>query len=328
MSSILTSSIFLLFFSSEILVAQTLNKVSQRKGQVPEATKVRTVMAEVGFLEQGEDVEREAWWVLTGSRSTGAGSPFRVMRAAFLMQKNLQNKNQTVKLNLSGCKKLKVVELIKGRLWRVDSECQKAPVEMGTLQKLTPETWKLQWSMAAFSPHFGLGSSILYTKSGCELKVTPQGRLSEMRCPQYVRNRNESEIVELSEFEYRAGQSSLLKLKGEVKKDLEKVATIETTVPLTGEIIVKEKQIPSQKPVEESAEFSDSKKAPQPGQEKINGSKKANENPENNPENPKASDEKGDEKNSQNSGEESENPENPTEPLSETPPISEPPPTR
>lgn len=217
------------------------------------ATTMGTPSLNWGFLEQAEDIEREAWWVLTDQRWEGISSPFRILRAGL----NKQNPGTKTKLRFKFCQKLKV-HGPENETWRVESECQKTPQEVGRLKKLAPNRWQVEWRPGVLPDHFGLGTSILFMKQSCEIEVGANGRLQKMSCPGYARNRTAEEIIELKVFEFSLQNKSMLKLKGEVKKSLQVVSTIETQVPLAGDIVVKEKQIP-QKAVEETADFSDSK---------------------------------------------------------------------
>ncbi len=215
-------------------------------------------VSELNFLQRAEEIEREAWWVLTEKRIDPATSPFRVFRVA-LLQDNPQFKT---KLSLRFCRRLQVHK-IASEIWRVESLCQKPSREVGTLQKLTPRTWKVQWQMSQFENHFGLGATIFYPKLSCEIDINEQGRVEIMKCPLYSRNRNEEEIIELSTFHFTSKGKALLKLKGEIKKDLQVVGTLETEVPLSGDVVVKEKRLP-QKPIEGETDFSNTEVSQKP----------------------------------------------------------------
>lgn len=210
------------------------------------------------FLEQAEDIEREAWWVLTDQRIDGTGSPFRVLRAAILKQGS-----HKTKISFRYCQKLVVLKAMED-IWRIESECQKPNQEVGRLQKTGPAAWRVEWRTRHFEGHFGLGTTVLYPKLSCDIKLGPTGRIQQMVCPLYARNRLRDEVVELKTFEYNSSQNqALLKLKGEVKKDLQVIATLQTEVPLSGDVVVREKKIP-QKQAEGQTDFTEPLKSAKP----------------------------------------------------------------
>lgn len=224
------------------------------KTQAPSEVEIFPLMA----LEQAEEIEREAWWVLTNQRLEGRSSPFRVFRFV-----QLKRSGKTKSLpSLQFCQKLEIQE-IEPQVWQLQARCQKSPQDVGTLRKQGPLQYRLQWVSSPFSSHFGLGASIFYAKQTCDFELTSEGRLKKMSCPGYARNRTSDEVVELKIFEFLTEGSSVLKLQGDVKKDLHVIATIQTEVPWAGDIVVKEKQRP-QKSVEVEAEVphSNAKKLP------------------------------------------------------------------
>ena len=211
------------------------------------------------FLEQAEDVEREAWWIITNKRVDGVSSPFRVFRAVSLpsvSQAATAHDVPLTKINFKFCKSLLVFNQAPNT-WRIESACQKPSTEIGVLQKLAsnPDRWKISWKTGPFSDHFGLSTAILFNQQSCEIDLDLKGHISRMSCPHYVRDRKVSEIVELKTFEYKAQAQKILKLEGDVKKDLQVIATFNTDVPLSGDIVLKVKKVP-QKAVEEKTEFS------------------------------------------------------------------------
>ena len=211
------------------------------------------------FLEQAEDIEREAWWIITNKRIDGVGSPFRVFRAVSLQSVApgaTAQKSASSKINFKFCKSLLVFEQGPNQ-WRIESACQKPSAEIGVLQKLAsqPDRWKISWKTQAFSDHFGLSTAILFNQQSCEIDLDAKGRISRMSCPHYVRDRKVSEIVEFNIFEFKNQAPKILKLDGDVKKELQVIATFNTEVPLSGDIVLNVKKVP-QKAVEEKTEFS------------------------------------------------------------------------
>lgn len=212
------------------------------------------------FLSQAEDVEREAWWIVTDRRGDGVSSPFRILRAASLQaQKNEKPSGRSASIPFKFCKRLQVI-LEDSKTWRVESLCQKPASEIGRmkLKQFSPPQWELKLRPQAFEEHFGLTTGILFREVICQLNLDEKGKLIKMACPGYVRDRAVGEVVQFKVLEYEAQGSPLLKIEGEVKKDLQTIATFKSDVPLAGDIVLKVKKIPQQKTVEEKTEFSDS----------------------------------------------------------------------
>ncbi len=206
----------------------------------------------LGFLSQAEDIEREAWWVVTSARESGLGSPFRVFRAAAVTTQKVRKS----KIEIKFCKSLLIVEQA-AHTWRIEAACQKPAIEIGIVTKLNskPQKWKVSWKTGPFKDHFGLSTGILYTQQSCEIELDAKGRISQMKCPGYVRDQRLSEIVEFKVFEFSAKAPQILKLEGEIKKDLQVISTFKTAVPLSGDIVLKVKNVP-QIPVEDKSEIS------------------------------------------------------------------------
>jgi hypothetical protein len=212
------------------------------------------VIPPLAFLEQAENVEREAWWVLSNKRVEGSDSPFRVFRAAA----SQYQKDQKSKIFFNFCKTLLVFNQAPGA-WRIESGCQRPSIELGVIEKLSAqdggEKWRMTWKNDPFAHHFGIGTTIFFPRQTCELEVDAKGRLRSMSCPNYVRDIRPGEVVNAKVFEYHAGAPQVLKLEGDVKKELQVQSTFKTEVPLTGDIVLKIKKVP-QKAVEQKAEFS------------------------------------------------------------------------
>lgn len=220
---------------------------------------------DLSFLEQAEDIEREAWWIVSNERLSVASSPFRVFRAAFAAAQNKQNS----KIKVNFCKSFLVLPQAPNE-WRIESSCKKPSVEIGVVQRLPTQkgpgiqfnqtsemntSWKMTWKTQAFSAHFGLSTAILYTQQSCLIDLNSKGRITAMACPQYVRDLRDNEIAVFNIFEYSAKGPQILKIQGEVKKDLQIISTFKSEVPLAGDIVIKIKKIP-QKKVEDKTDFS------------------------------------------------------------------------
>ncbi len=267
------------------------------------------------FLSQAEDVEREVWWIVTDRRLEASTSPFRILRAAAVQtlkkdkSQNLGSQNRLTGIPFKFCKSLQVV-LEDSQSWRVVSLCQKPAREIGRMRLLqtSPIRWEVTIKPAAFEEHFGLSTGILFRQFLCLLDLDQKGKLIKMSCPSYVRDRRLGEIVQFKTLEYESQGSPLLKIEGDVKKDLQVIATFKSDVPLTGDIALKVKKIPFQKSVEEKTEFSNSQGPTRGGS---NGEKEVEEKSENDSQKGKeASEEGGSSQNQEEKGRQSNEPEN------------------
>ncbi len=204
------------------------------------------------FLSQAEDIEREAWWVVNSTRESSLGSPFRVFKVAAATTQKVRKSRGEIKF----CKSLLVVEQGPNS-WRIEAACQKPAIELGVVSKINskPEKWKVSWKTGPFKDHFGLSTATLYTQQSCEIELDAKGRIEHMKCPNYVRDQRLSEIVEFKVFDYSAKAPQVLKLEGEVKRDLQVISTFKTAVPISGDIVLKVKNVP-QISVEEKSEIS------------------------------------------------------------------------
>ncbi len=249
MRQILELSIFS-FLSLGIFAVVMPAEAKPRKTTPVIAARMATL--NLDFLSQAEDIEREAWWVVTATRDSGLGSPFRVFRAAAVTTQKVRK----TKVDTKFCKSLLVVE--QGlESWRIEAACQKPAIEIGVVSKLNskPEKWKVTWKTGPFKDHFGLSTAILYTQQSCEIELDAKGRIAHMKCPNYVRDQRLSEIVEFKVFNFSAKAPQVLKLEGEVKKDLQVISTFKTSVPILGDIVLKVKNVP-QISVEDKSEIS------------------------------------------------------------------------
>lgn len=260
MYPVLGLSIFYFLFSFVLVIPSESHAQRQPVKQQPKKMAPEVVPHDLSFLSQAEDIEREAWWIITNKRLEGSSSPFRVFRTVGKVQKT--------KIDTKFCKNLLI--LSQGQMtWRVESVCQKPSIEIGLIQKLSdkPQKWKISWKNSPFTDHFGLSTSILYNQQSCEIEVGTGSRIEKMNCANYVRDRKEAEIVQMSTFEYDAKGKHILKIVGDVKKDLQVIATFNTEVPLNGDIVLKVKKIPQKPALDELANKTEFSNIKAPSQE-------------------------------------------------------------
>ncbi len=193
------------------------------------------------FMSEADDIEKEAWWLITGKRLSNDHSPWRLVYKAFLESKGLKSKQVISKM----CQKLKVVESVSTSTFTVTTHCQAKPLEMAIVKKLQAQKWEFQFRVPQFVEHFGIGTSIFYQTLVCELDLDDKNKVQKIKCPVYARNRNVEEIVELKNFEFNKRGEPLMQIQGVIKKQFQDVARIETLIPSKGEIFIKEIKIPN-----------------------------------------------------------------------------------
>lgn len=211
----------------------------------------RIAAAEFHFLSEIEDVEREAWWLITKNRLNSTVTPWRAIEKALNDHKKLKKKLPSMSL----CQKMKVTENLQELI--ITSHCLATPVELARLKQVNLTNWEISISTTSFKDHFGLQTSIFSTTLKCFIEVTKKGHLQTFSCPIYARDFNQEEWVELINWSYTKKGKIIMKIDGTIKKQFETVATLSTVVPSVGDITVKEVRIPQQQPIQEEGSINE-----------------------------------------------------------------------
>lgn len=189
---------------------------------------------------QGDQIAREAWWVLTKERRASGRSPFgKVLRAA-----TLKHDGKLTGKGLFDCDRYETEEtaLPGGRRRYTFSEnCNRREgrKEIAQWVFLDEKRAELEFNAANLGEVLGLGTGIFGRTVRCQLQWNERRVLDRLSCPGWEQDRD-SHRIRLSLFEYRREGGALLKLKGEVVDGLEVVRKIESEVPLEGKIVVTE----------------------------------------------------------------------------------------
>lgn len=197
------------------------------------------------FLTEIEDVEREAWWLISKNRLKSTTTPWRALEKALNDHKQIKKKLPASSL----CQKMQVLE--KSGEWIITSHCLATPVQLAKLLKKSDTLWSIEIPTASFKEHFGLQTSIYSNSLKCDFETNKSGVLQKLQCPVYARDLNSEEWVELKDFNYAKKEKELMNIQGSIKSQFEIVATLSTVIPQFGDITVKEVRIP-QKPAEGS----------------------------------------------------------------------------
>lgn len=199
------------------------------------------------FLSEIEDVEREAWWLISKNRLNSSTTPWRAIEKALNDAKKMKKKLPPISL----CQKMQVSEN-EGELI-ITSHCLATPLELARLKQEGVAKWSIEISTPAFKEHFGLHTSIFSSTLKCSAEVTRGGQLQTLSCPVYARDLNQEEWVELINWSYSKSGKNMMKINGTIKKQFETVATLSTVVPRVGDITVKEVRVPQKPTAEEGS---------------------------------------------------------------------------
>lgn len=203
---------------------------------------VKLLASDYRFLSEIEDVEREAWWLISKNRLNSTTTPWRAIEKALNDHKKLKKKLPSMSL----CQKMRVSEKLNELI--ITAHCLVTPVELARLKKVNETNWEIEILTTSFKEHFGLQTSIYSSTLKCFIEASHVGQLQTLSCPRYARDLNQDEWVELLNWSYSKKGKNLMKIEGKIKNQFETVATLSTVVPPTGDITVKEVRIP-QKPI-------------------------------------------------------------------------------
>lgn len=197
----------------------------------------------VKLAVQADQVQREAWWVISTERRPAPKSAFgKLSRAAlWALDGRLTTKG------LFNCESYLFKKDDKTPLgpWSgtFSEKCGKGPEKQLAVWRGTgPRSARVEFSPANLGEVLGLGSSIFGKPLSCEISWTENEILSVLSCPNWEQDRG-PQIVRLETYEYRRDEGNLLKLKGKVLENLLPVRKIEASVPLEGKITVVETEL-------------------------------------------------------------------------------------
>lgn len=196
---------------------------------------------------QADSIEREVWWVATKEKRPLSQSVFgKIFRAA--MRENKQKLSQK---NLFDCdrfiiKKEKALPL-NGYSERINffHACQKSQAknEFATLEWQGKSQIKITFYPQYLKDVVGLTTSILAKPFHCEIKLADQGLIEELSCDSLRKDKAAEETLEYEKFLYKKSDQNEVEVVGSVYENIKKKRKVEFTVPLKGDIFVKETEL-------------------------------------------------------------------------------------
>lgn len=191
---------------------------------------------------QADQVQREAWWVVSGERRPAPKSAFGKLSRAALWA--LDGKLATK--GVFNCDQYRFAKDAGAGPWAgtFSEKCgERSPEKKLAVWRDTgPKSARVEFFPANLGEVLGLGASIFGKPLACELTWTENGILSTLSCPGWEQDRNH-QMIRLDVYEYKREQGAILKLKGKVLENLLPVRKIESEVPLEGKITVTETEL-------------------------------------------------------------------------------------
>ncbi len=222
---------------SEEKSAEKETKVSKKKSDIHWSRLIN-------IMKQMDAIDRESWWVLTGQKTAAPKSVFgKVMRAA-----QIEEKVKLTQKHLFNCDKYysqRNVMSLGGFPQKIvmSNACQKLKEQFVEIMWMKSEELNLVFNPEALTDVIGLNASILGRKINCEIKTDEKGIVQNYSCKNMIKNRTNTETIELETYTFDKKKNNQLTLKGNVMEELKVKRKIETTVPLTGKITVVETEI-------------------------------------------------------------------------------------
>lgn len=198
----------------------------------------------INIMKQLDAIDRESWWVLTGQKTAAPRSVFgKVLRAA-----QSEEKVKLTQKHLFNCDKYysqrDVMSLV-GFPQKIvmSNACQKVKEQFAEIMWMKNEELNLTFNPEALTDIIGLNASILGRKINCDVKTDEKGIVQSYSCKNMIKNRTNTETIELETYTFDKKKNDQLTLKGSIMEELKVKRKIETTVPLTGKIVVTETEI-------------------------------------------------------------------------------------
>lgn len=196
------------------------------------------------YLEQADAVHREAWWVVASERRAPGKTIFGKAQRGLAQELKLKTSGKAmfscdryiVKREILSAKGLPQ----KGQIFescRKDSAALLADFELKT-----PTDAELVFHGQNLGELLGLGTAILNRNIQCQLKGDDEGKLTDLTCHDFSQDRNSTESLRFSTYEYHRSGQNLMKLRGQVYEALYATRKFQADVPLAGKIQVVETQ--------------------------------------------------------------------------------------
>jgi hypothetical protein len=221
---------------------------TQQKVMLPAPTlapKDRELLRLSRYLEQADAVHREAWWVVASERRAPGKTIFGKVQRGLAQELKLKTPGKAsfscdryiVKREILSVKGIPQKGQIFESCRSKDSAALLADFEMKTANDA-----ELIFHGQNLGELLGLGTAILNRNIRCQLKGDDEGKLTDLICQDFSQDRNSTESLRFSTYEYHRSGQNLMKLRGQVYEALYATRKFQAVVPLAGKIQVVETQ--------------------------------------------------------------------------------------
>ncbi len=196
------------------------------------------------YLEQADAVQREAWWVVAAEKKVQGRSIFGKAQRALLTEMGMKLANKS----LFRCDRYIVKRDIMGltglpQKGEIFQKCSNQAELIAEYEISKETTAKISFYPQYLGEVMGLSTSILNRKVICDLMGDEEGKLEKLKCENMAQDRNGTESIQFTVYQYEKAGKSLLTLKAQVYEELSPMKKIEAQVPLAGKIHVTETQV-------------------------------------------------------------------------------------
>lgn len=201
----------------------------------------------VKIATQADQIQREAWWVVSNERKSALRSPFGKLQRAALsgLDERLASKG------IFQCDKYVFQKGALGALWsgQFSENCdpRNGLRDIATWTLTGAQRGRVEFNPANLGEVLGMGASIFGRRMSCEISWDEKDIIEHMSCPNWEQDR-ETHLIRLETYEYHRNKGQILKLKGKVLENLTAIRKIETEVPLEGKITVVETELNAPSP--------------------------------------------------------------------------------
>lgn len=196
------------------------------------------------YLDQADAVHREAWWVVAADRKPPGKTIFGKVQRGLAQELKQKLTNKT----LFSCDRYLVKRDIESpsglpQKGSVMESCRAGQAtHLADFDLKSKDEAVVVFQGQNLGEALGLGTAILNKYITCSFKGDEEGRLTDLTCKDLSQDRNATQSLNFSVYEYHRGNKNLLKLRGQVVEALYPIRKFEADVPLEGKIQVVETQ--------------------------------------------------------------------------------------
>lgn len=197
-------------------------------------------------LQATESIFKEIMRILRQENKSEFSLPFAKMNHA--MNKEFSLKKAKQSSGFLGCQKNKIIRNVQNKTGYPQSltfieACTAKADPYANLKIHSAQNISIELFPENLSGILGVQSSIFGKKISCELKLKLSGLISKLDCSNWTMDLGKGEYLDLKEIHYDESAALIVKVKGHVMSHVDKIKTIEMTIPLEGKITVKEVQV-------------------------------------------------------------------------------------